>query len=977
MKFQFESSLPHQNKAIESVINLFEGIKTKSGIFSISRTQENFNLFNDTFQGFSNRIQTNNWTEEITQDNLNKIQEQNNLKKTKINSDSPIFDIEMETGTGKTYVFLKTILELNQKYDFKKFIIVVPSIAIKEGVLKSLEITKTHFKQIFPSINYNYYEYDGQSRQAVWNFANNDSVEIMILNIHQINKFSKNTFYLKRDDLSGDSSSDLIRQTRPILIIDEPQSSDGEKGAEAIKKMQPLFTLRYSATFKERKNEHLIYKLDSFTSYSQKLVKEIIVESKEIENSEFEYSYIKLISLDQKNQRAKIEIKKSKKTGIIKKEEVFVYTNDDLYMVSNKLEEYSNLKIDNINFKDQKIILSNGKEYSLGIGNEILDLKLKESQIKTTIEIHLKKQLELKKHNIKVLSLFFIDKVKNYREYDENGKTKPGKYAEIFQKQFIDIVSKNEEYRKLFDFTKNDITYLASKIHNGYFSIDKKKRFKDTQGNTKDDTSTYDKIMKDKEKLISFDEQLCFIFSHSALKEGWDNPNVFQICTLNETKSEMKKRQEIGRGLRLCVNQDGERIHDENINKLSVITNETYQQFVDSLQREMEEDGIKFGIINDLYFSTNINNIDQELSKKIFNFLKQESFIDKNNRFNPKEIISPEQIQNKFPELDQNQSNEIIDLLKNSYSKLSNIIKDGNKRKINKVKQEIIISNEFQNLWNEIKQKTIYKISINSKELAYECQNKIMESLSQLEKTHIVSQTHNIDIAKEGIVSTKSSNKRFEEIEISNSGPLIDIVSDIEKATDLKRKTIIEIIKHHEILKEIKIHPEATKKEIIKKIKEVKQKLMIKGIEYIKIDDYYEQHLLLEDEKEFFVEKYIDTKDNDKYPYEYIVYDSKVERDFGDKALKSEDVKKFIKLPNWFKIDTPLGKYNPDWALYDEREIIFIAETKGTTDENQLREIEKNKIKCGEKHFQAINKKIKFKTGNNFYDMISKSNGDN
>ena len=976
MKFQFESSLPHQNKAIESVINLFEGIKTKSGIFSISRTQENFNLFNDTFQGFSNRIQTNNWTEEIAQDNLNKIQEENNLKKTKINSDSPVFDIEMETGTGKTYVFLKTILELNQKYDFKKFIIVVPSIAIKEGVLKSLEITKTHFKQIFPSINYNYYEYDGQSRQAVWNFANNDSVEIMILNIHQINKFSKNTFYLKRDDLSGDSSSDLIRQTRPILIIDEPQSSDGEKGAEAIKKMQPLFTLRYSATFKERKNEHLIYKLDSFTSYSQKLVKEIIVESKEIENSEFEYSYIKLISLDQKNQRAKIEIKKSKKTGIIKKEEVFVYTNDDLYMVSNKLEEYSNLKIDNINFKDQKIILSNGKEYSLGIGNEILDLKLKESQIKTTIEIHLKKQLELKKHNIKVLSLFFIDKVKNYREYDENGKTKPGKYAEIFQKQFIDIVSKNEEYRKLFDFTKNDITHLASKIHNGYFSIDKKKRFKDTQGNTKDDTSTYDKIMKDKEKLISFDEQLCFIFSHSALKEGWDNPNVFQICTLNETKSEMKKRQEIGRGLRLCVNQDGERIHDENINKLSVITNETYQQFVDSLQREMEEDGIKFGIINDLYFSTNINNIDQELSKKIFNFLKQESFIDKNNRFNPKENISPEQIQNKFPELDQNQSNEIIDLLKNSYSKLSNIIKDGNKRKINKVKQEIIISNEFQNLWNEIKQKTIYKISINSKELAYECQNKIMESLSQLEKTHIVSQTHNIDIAKEGIVSTKTSNKRFEKIEISNSGPLIDIVSDIEKATDLTRKTIIEIIKYPDILKEIKIHPEATKKEIIKKIKEVKQKLMIDGIEYIKIDQYYQQKLLNE-EIEFFVEKYIDTKDNDKYPYEYIVYDSKVERDFGDKALKSEDVKKFIKLPNWFKIDTPLGKYNPDWALYDEREIIFIAETKGTTDENQLREIEKNKIKCGEKHFQAINKKIKFKTGNNFYDMISKSNGDN
>ena len=976
MKFQFESSLPHQNKAIESVINLFEGIKTKSGIFSISRTQENFNLFNDTFQGFSNRIQTNNWTEEITQDNLNKIQKENNLKQTKINSDSPIFDIEMETGTGKTYVFLKTILELNQKYDFKKFIIVVPSIAIKEGVLKSLEITKTHFKQIFPSINYNYYEYDGQSRQAVWNFANNDSVEIMILNIHQINKFSKNTFYLKRDDLSGDSSSDLIRQTRPILIIDEPQSSDGEKGAEAIKKMQPLFTLRYSATFKERKNEHLIYKLDSFTSYSQKLVKEIIVESKEIENSEFEYSYIKLISLDQKNQRAKIEIKKSKKTGIIKKEEVFVYTNDDLYMVSNKLEEYSNLKIDNINFKDQKIILSNGKEYSLGIGNEILDLKLKESQIKTTIEIHLKKQLELKKHNIKVLSLFFIDKVKNYREYDEDGNIILGKYAKIFQEQFIKIVSKNEEYRKLFDFTKNDITHLASKIHDGYFSIDKKKRFKDTKGDTKDDTSTYDKIMKDKEKLISFDEQLCFIFSHSALKEGWDNPNVFQICTLNETKSEMKKRQEIGRGLRLCVNQDGERIHDENINKLSVITNETYQQFVDSLQREMEEDGIKFGIINDLYFSTNINNIDQELSKKIFNFLKQESFIDKNNRFNPKENISPEQIQNKFSELDQNQSNKIRDLLINSYSKLSNIIKDGNKRKINKVKQEIIISDEFQNLWNEIKQKTIYKISIDSKGLVYDCQKKIRESLSQLEKTHIVSQTHNIDIAKEGIVSTKTSNKRFEKIEISNSGPLIDIVSDIEKATDLTRKTIIEIIKDHNILKEIKIHPEATKKEIIKKIKEVKQKLMIDGIEYIKIDQYYQQKLLNED-IEFFVEKYIETKDNDKYPYEYIVYDSKVEKNFGETALKSEDVKKFIKLPNWFKIDTPLGKYNPDWALYDEREIIFIAETKGTTDENQLRKIEKDKIECGKKHFQAINKKIKFESGNDFYKMISKSNGDN
>ena len=974
MKFQFESNLEHQNRAIKSVINIFNGIQTRDGIFSIRQIQKVL-LENNQTKGISNIIKTYNWIGEIAQENVHNIQVENGLFKSKINPNFPTFDIEMETGTGKTYVFLKTILELNQNYDFKKFIIVVPSVAIKEGILKTLQITKEHFSNLYPSIKYYYYEYDGQSLQTVWNFANNNSVEIMIVTIQAINK-NINIFHKNQENLSGNKPQELIKNTNPIIIIDEPQSTTStEKSIQIIHDLNPLFILRYSATFKERKHENLIYRLDAFDAYKKRLVKEIQVYGTQIENNSIR-SYVKLVSLDIKKQKVEIEIKvANKKNGIsIKKKKVI--TNDDLYNVSNQLNEYENLKIENINFKDKLIELSDGREIALGANNDEYDLFIKTTQIRETIETHLKRQFKLKEKGIKVLSLFFIDKVSKYRIYDENGKQSLGEYAEIFEKEFIKFMttSSGKKYHSLFP--KSDIQNiqkLASKIHDGYFSVDKKNNFKDTKGDSKDDTTTYDKIMKDKEKLISFDEPLCFIFSHSTLKEGWDNPNVFQICTLNDTKSEIKKRQEIGRGLRLCVNQNGLRVYDESVNILSVFTNESYENFVKSLQEEMKEEGILFEKIEIYSFSNEIEQIDKKTSEEIYKLLIDNNFINRKGKLT--KDYHQDKIKNLLSEkniVDEKNIDNVI-LVIESYKKVLNI-NDGRKTITNTIKKEVIESEEFQKLWNTINTKTIYNVKFDTEEFINKTKKNILKNLDNINSATIVVTKAEIDIKRSGVESKNIGIHQNKRIDNSSIGiQLIDIVSDIEKTTGLTRKTIVKIISEEEIIEAIRKNQESAKKIINKAMNEEKIKLMVDGIEYQKINEYYEQKLLNENIKEFNKENnnfYIDASNSNKYPYKFIITDSNIENKFGNDSLKANIIKKFIKLPNWFTINTPLGTYNPDWALYHDSEVIFVAETKGTNDLSKLRNDEQLKIQCGKKHFQALGK-IEYHSTTSLKNLIS------
>jgi type III restriction enzyme len=572
MKLQFDKNLEYQQQAIASVVDLFNGQTPMQTNFTVAAYNGQIGLF-DTGNGIGNRLELDE--EEILK-NLQEIQLRNGLPQTKtLKAGNYDFDVEMETGTGKTYVYLRTILELHKNYGFSKFIIVVPSIAIKEGVYKSLQITEEHLKGLYDNTIYNYFIYDSGNLEQVRSFAVSNNIEIMIINIDAFRrsfsdptKESKaNIIHRTNDRLNGMKPIELIQETRPFVIIDEPQSVDTTpKSKEAIKSLNPLCILRYSATHVEKHN--LVYKLDAVDSYNLGLVKQIEVAgfaTKDYHNN----AYLKLLSVNNKKTpitaRIEMDVKDSK--GSVKRTTLTVKHGDDLYDKSKGRDVYEGYIISEIYCEEgNEYVAFTSKPDILRIGKpigDVNDLAIKEQMIRKTIEEHLNKELVLNKQGVKVLSLFFIDRVANYRYYDENGNPQKGIYATLFEKHYNDLI-RQPKYNTLFK--DIDLDTAAEEVHNGYFSADKKGVLKDTNGSTQDDEDAYSLIMKDKERLLSFDTKLRFIFSHSALREGWDNPNVFQICTLNETKSEVKKRQEIGRGLRLCVNQDGERLQGFSIN---------------------------------------------------------------------------------------------------------------------------------------------------------------------------------------------------------------------------------------------------------------------------------------------------------------------------------------------------------------------------------------------------------------------------
>ncbi len=960
MKLQFDAKQEFQIAAVMSAVDLFDGQPLNKGDFEIAFDSIGQGLFSSQVQtdlGIGNRLVVER---EVILKNLQRIQERNGLDPdSKLLPDAtseqlapaPLnFSVEMETGTGKTYVYLRTIFELNRKYGFKKFIIVVPSVAIREGVLKNLEITSEHFKALYNNVECEHFVYDAKRVNRLRQFAVSNQIQILVINIDAFNKKDIAVIYKEADKLSGYQPIEYIRATKPIVIIDEPQSVDNtEKAQEAIRSLNPLCTLRYSATHTNPYN--LIYSLDPIRAFDLRLVKQIVVASVTGAGAQND-AYVRLVSVDRKNGiKAKVEIDVQTSDGP-KWKAVTVKNETDLFVVSKERENYRDgYLIAEINSEpgNEYIQFNSGK--TLTIGQELGGIRddLWKAQIKNTVRRHLDKEIALKGRGIKVLSLFFIDKVANYRSYDEQGQPIKGKFSEVFEAVFSELVAQPKY--------KDVLSYPVEKLHNGYFAQDKKGVLKDTNGSTQADDDVYNLIMKDKERLLSLDEPLRFIFSHSALREGWDSPNVFQICTLNETKSATKKRQEIGRGLRLPVNQDGERVFDENINKLLVVANESYEDFARKLQTEYEEDcGVTFGKVPKLAFAKLTKLVGDEekplgrdASEQIFASLVTKGILNAEGRILP--AFDP-----KSPGFDLGLSAEHADLrasvieVLQSYQLERHIKKDEDGKKL-VFKKGIELDEGFKALWERISPQTTYSVEYQTDVLVANAV-KAIKAMEKISPVRVHLSEAELTTAKAGVL-TDVIRESTDAVVFRGAVP--DVIAYLQAETELTRATIVRILKESKRLPEFLINPQKFMDAVAAILKQQLHRLMIDGIKYERIPgDGFSMRLFEEKEVVSYLNNRLDVT---KSVYDAVVYDSEVEREFAQKLDKREDVKLFVKLPDWFKIETPLGTYNPDWAIlkHDDSVLYLVRETKGTRNFEKLRNIEAEKIRCGRKHFESLN----------------------
>lgn len=971
LKLKFDSKLQFQLDAINSVVNLFEGQPMEDSLFKTAFEKKEGELLEFAYTG-NNLVLSN---EEILE-NLKKTQDAYDLEISK-KLEGMNFSVEMETGTGKTYVYLRTIFELNRKYGFRKFVIVVPSIAIKEGVLKSISITKTHFQELYNRTPFDSYVYDPKNINNIASFAKNNNIQILVINIDAFRKTVENVedesraniIHRARDQLQGRKPIEYIQAVKPILIIDEPQSVDNtDKAQQAIKTLNPLFTLRYSATHRNVYN--LTYSLNAIRAYDLRLVKKIQVTSV-TEEITGDKAFVRLIKTDNKNGiKAKIAVHYLQK-GVIKEKNVTVKDGSDLYELSNDHEVYRNGYIVRV------IDCTPGQEYIEFVNGVRVDLnqdvggnndEVQKAQIRSTIQQHLDNELRLRQQGLKVLSLFFIDRVANYRYYSDDNEVLKGKFAKWFEEIFADLINRPQYADLKKQSYENFDRYDLSKIHDGYFAQDKKGMWKDTRGNTSDDDSIYDKIMKNKEQLLSFEEPLRFIFSHSALKEGWDNPNVFQICTLNETKSAFKKRQEIGRGLRLPVNQEGERIQDERINRLTVVANESYEEFCKTLQNEYEEDGIEFGKVSTVVFKNleiikygGNEKIGSEGSEEIFHHLVEKGYLNEEGHITEKFQPDDKEFTLEVDEQFEKFRPKIVDILKSHLitSRIDNTKNRGHK----KLNKEIYLDPEFEELWTRISQKTTYSVEYQTEDLIKNVLKKFKE-YPKIKPAKLHIQSAAVDIQKKG-VEGKLTREESQEFGILSYVP--DILSILDKELEFKitRNALAEIILKSGRLEELRVNPQEFIRQLIQVVKNELNKLIVEGIKYEKIEnDFYEMRQFKEIEineklREYFITRAVECK---KHVYDVVEYDSETERRFAETLDIMPEIKLFVKLPRWFKIQTPLGPYNPDWAIvkHNDKILYLVRETKGTLDYSQLRNTEEQKINCGKKHFKALNTGVDF-----------------
>jgi type III restriction enzyme len=972
MKLHFENPytddrLDYQRAAIEAACGLFRGQEACRTEFTVvldkASPQQSFEYAQSDL-GIGNRLQL---LDDEVLANLSDIQIRNGLRPSSTLS-SGDFTVEMETGTGKTYVYLRTIFEMNRRYSFTKFVIIVPTVAIKEGVYKTLQITEEHFRALYANTPYEYFLYDSAKLGQVRNFATSPNIQIMVVTVGAINKKDVNNLYKDTEKTGGEKPIDLIRATRPILIVDEPQSVDGGlegRGQEALKAMNPLCTLRYSATHANK--HHMIYRLDAVDAYEQKLVKQIEVASLEVEGGHNK-AYIKLLSTSNKKGKftAKVELDVQRGTAVTR-EPVTVEPGEDLEQTTGRAV-YADHLVQNIGCKtgEEYLELSN-LEKPLRPGESVGDVDgdaLKRLMIRRTITEHLDKELRLRPQGIKVLSLFFIDAVEHYRRYTEDGTAQKGKYAVMFEEEYRKA-AKLAKYNTLFK--EVDLDSDATEVHNGYFSIDKKEKWTETsesnQASRDNAERAYSLIMRDKEKLLGFDSKLKFIFSHSALREGWDNPNVFQICALRDIGTERERRQTIGRGLRLCVNQGGERLRGFEINTLTVVATEGYVQFAENLQKEIEQDtGIRFGIVEKHQFAaipvTDATGQTAALgvaqSEAIWSHLKEAGYVDAKGKVQDTLRKALKDGTVKLPDAFTAQLPQLNDILRKLAGKLD--IKNADERRPIPTRKAVLHSAEFQALWDRIKHKTTYRVQFDNEKLVVDCADAIRKG-PPVTKTRVQIRKADLAIGRGGVSAEETTTAASIVIEESDI-ELPDVLTDLQDKTQLTRRSLARILTGSQRLDDFKRNPQQFIEIATESINRTKRLALVDGIRYQRIGDevYYAQELFEQEELTGYLKNMLAAK---KSVYEQVVYDSSgVERSFAEELEKNEAVKVYAKLPGWFKVPTPLGTYNPDWAVLIEKDgterLYFVVETKSSLFTDDLRDREGAKIECGKAHFKAL-----------------------
>lgn len=987
MKLHFEPNLDYQMQAIEAVCDLFRGQEVCRTEFTVTMkapTPAGADLFPGTQPeqmtlgmaesdlGIGNRLTL---LDDELHKNLAEIQLRGGLPPSGTLA-SGDFTVEMETGTGKTYVYLRTIFELNKRYGFSKFVIVVPSVAIKEGVYKTLQITEDHFKGLYAGVPFEYFLYNSDKLGQVRNFATSSNIQIMVVTVGAINKKDVNNLYKDSEKTGGEKPIDLIKATRPVVIVDEPQSVDGGltgAGKTALDAMNPLCTLRYSATHVDKHN--MVFRLDAVDAYERKLVKQIEVASATVEDAHNK-PFVRLVSVSNKRNKitAVVEIHKANSAGVVRPQNIEVYDGYHLEQETGRAI-YADFRIGEINtakgdeymelrYPGGEVFLKPGQAHG-----DIDALAVQREMIRRTIKEHLDKEKRLRPLNIKVLSLFFIDAVDKYRQYDADGKPVKGDYARIFEEEYR-RAAKLPAYQSLFG--EIDLTSAAEEVHNGYFSIDKKGGWTDTSennaGNRENAERAYNLIMKEKEKLLSFATPLKFIFSHSALKEGWDNPNVFQICTLRDIQSERERRQTIGRGLRLCVNQQGERVRGFDVNTLTVIATENYEEFAENLQKEIEADtGIRFGIVEQHQFAaiavtapdgqTVPLGVDQ--SKALWEHLKAAGHIDAKGKVQDSLKAALKDGTLALPAEFDAQRNQIAEVLRKVSGRLE--IKNADERKQIALRKDkegkaIYLSDEFKALWDRIKHQTTYRVQFDNAKLIADCVAALQKAPA-IAKARLQWRKADIAIGKAGVEATEKAGAAtvvLDEADIE----LPDVLTDLQDRTQLTRRTITSILIGSGRLEDFKRNPQQFIELASETINRCKRLALVDGIKYQKLGDQhvYAQELFEKEELTGYLKNML--MDTAKSIYEHVVYDSSTERDFADALEKNDAIKLYAKLPGWFKVPTPLGSYNPDWAVLVEEDgmqrLYFVVETKSSLFTDDLRDKESAKIECGKAHFKAL-----------------------
>ena len=1006
MKLQFKHQ-KFQADAAKAVCDVFAGQPYLTPTYMMDKGIDNDAQMSMTFEknfiGWGNQRLVPDLNENIILENLNKVQRSHQIEPSKHLQGRYNLTIEMETGVGKTYTYIKTMYELNKRYGWSKFIVIVPSVAIREGVHKSFQITQDHFAEDYGK-KIRFFIYNSAQLTEIDRFASDSSINVMIINSQAFNAKGKDArrIYMKLDEFRSRRPIDIIAKTNPILIIDEPQSVEGKRTKERLKEFNPFISLRYSATHKKDNLYNMIYRLDAMEAYNKKLVKKIAVKGISVTGSTATEGYLYLACLylsGDKAPTAALEFDVKGAAGF-RKVTRRVTEGYNLFANSGELEEYKNgYTVKAIDGRDNSVSFINGiKIYAGDVIGAVSEEQLRRIQIRETILSHIERERQLFYKGIKVLSLFFIDEVAKYKQYDASGSPMNGIYGEMFEEEYQAIIDSMQREIGDENYMKYLLSIPAAVTHRGYFSIDKNKktgqeRFVDSKlerGSTESsDSGAYDLIMKNKERLLDRKEPVRFIFSHSALREGWDNPNVFQICTLKQSGSDMRKRQEVGRGLRLSVNQSGERMDTNllgedvhNINVLTVIANESYDSFAKGLQTELAEavadrprmvtiDLFKNKVIKDKAGAEQV--VDMDMAQSIYEGLITNGYIKKG-------ILTDKYYEDKkkgsieIAEEVQDCTESIIAILDSIYD--SRAMQPENARdknielQIDKNKLEMAA---FKKLWAQINIRSAYVVAFDTDELIEKSIAALNKDLRVAKIFFKVQYGALSDIkSKEDLQNGVAFIKETGELEAaqlsSNSNVKYDLIGKVVAETGLTRAAIVRILKGIEksVFEQFKHNPEEFIIKASNLINEQKATVIIQHITYDKMDAVYDTSIFTEPTMKGRLG--INAMAVKKHLYDHILYDSNNERDFAENLDTSKEVAVYVKLPNGFHITTPVGKYNPDWAIaFNDgkvKHIYFVAETKGSMSSMQLRMIEEAKISCAREHFKAIS------TDNVKYDVV-------